>query len=260
MRSLYLTLALIFIVGCSAVPQRLDPEVYYRHDICFKYETDKEIRSKIKNFFKRFKGWKYRKTELKNEEIEFCGVGVLPYLEKYDIEVKSFGKLNYFSLTTCHEESTTENPDDGIFKKNGLVKIRYTPTIERGKACPMYVAAYNRAQKHAWGILLLEDPRYQLEATVHCNGYVLDYNGVSICQSRKELVQKISFNEPVKLIDPVQGAAGKHEPCPPIGVDGQKEYEFLIPGRECYYGFIGMESKKIHKLLTIGYEDVIIRE
>lgn len=253
-------LVLLLLAGCISTPQHLNPSVYYRHDLCFEYETNNLIKKKIKNFFKRFKGGRYRRSSFVRDKVKFCGIGVLPYMDEYKIKVTGYGKLNYFALTTCHEETTSENPDDGIRKKNGQIKISYTPTIERGKACPLYISAYNRTQKHAWGIIVLEDPRYTLGATLYCNGYVQEYKGVSACHSRQQLLQKITFNEPVKLLDPVTGAAGRAKPCPSIGKSGKKEYEFLLPGRECFYGFIGMKTLKVHKLFTSGYEDVIIRE
>ena len=260
MKAFILALVLILSSCVTTQTQKLNPSTYYKQDICFTYETGKVKTEKIKNFFKRFRRGKYRKTEQVKETATFCGTGVLPYMDEYSLTINSHGKLNYFAITTCHEEDSTENPDKGIFKKNGRIKISYVPTIERGKACPMYISAYNRKQKHGWGIAIFEHPRYQLPATLHCNGYVKPYDGVSICQSREGLIQRIEFAEPVKLVRPIKGAVDRKGDCPVIGEDYQKTYEFKIPNRECYYGFIGKDSKKIHQLLTIGYEDIIVRE
>ena len=254
---------IIFIVtlGSCAAPtsKKLNPAVYYRQDICFTFDTGKMTTEKIKNFFKRFRGGKYRKTKEVKETATFCGTGVLPYLDHYDMTLESEDPMEFFAMTTCHEESTTESPDKGIFKKEGKIRIRYTPTMERGKACPLYISSYNKKQRHGWGIAVFEDPRYELEATLYCNGHVKPYNGVSICQSREGLIQRIEFSEPVKLLNPIKGSGDRKEVCPELGKDYQKSYEFKIPGRECFYGFIGKESKKIHKLMTIGYEDIIVR-
>jgi len=260
MRQIIILFFMLLIFGCTTeTAQRLNPEVYYRQDICFTFETGKIKTEKIKNFFKRFKRGKYRKTRQVKEKVTFCGAGVLPYLDEYHLTINTHAKLDFFAMTTCHEETTTESPDKGIFKKNGIVHIKYIPTMERGKACPLYISAYNRKQKHAWGVATFEDPRYKLNAKVYCNGSVNEYNGVSICQSRKGLLQKIEFNEPVKLVNPVDGAAERHSHCPSLGKDYQTSYEFKIPDRECFYGFIGKNSKQIHKLMTIGYEDIIVR-
>jgi hypothetical protein len=248
------------LTSCVTTQQKLSPAVYYRHDLCFEYETGKEEEVKVKDFFHRHRNYKYRNKKLKKEKVAFCGVGVLPYMEKYKIKVKAFGKLNFFSIRTCHEETTAENPDDGIFKKNGEIDITYTPTIERGKLCPLYFATYNRKQKHASGMVVFEDPRYQLKAKVSCNGYVHEYLGVSICASREGLLQEIEFNEPVKLVKPVVGQADRKKECPSLGEDYKKKYTFKLPNRECTYGFIGKDSKKIHMMYAAGHEDIIIRE
>jgi len=221
-------------------------------DLCFKVKLEEKHEVKIKNWFKRWKGGKYRKTQLVRKKVEFCGVGVLPPMEDYQFEVRGYGKLDYFALTSCHEETSVE----GLKKK---VDVTYTPTIERSKSCHLYVSAYNRRQRHGWGLLAFEDPRYKLEAILYCNGYESQVKGVSVCQSREGLLQKIVFKEKVKLVNPVNGAAERHDNCPEIGTDYKKEYEFLIPPRECVYGFIGKKSDAIHRLLVIGYEDVIVR-
>jgi hypothetical protein len=261
MKNYLIILALVFSVGCTTfTAQPLNPAVYYRNDICFNYETGNVKEEKIKNFFKRFKKGKYRKTELTREVVEICGVGVLPDLEDYRIKVKAPAELDFFALTTCHEETTSENPDAGWKKKDGEVTFTYKPTMEKGKACPLYISAFNRKQRHSWGVLIFEHERYKLPARVYCNGYVEEYDGVSICQSREGLIQQVHFNEPVKLVSPVKGAADKKEACPVLGKDGQSSFEFKIPNRECFYGFIGMNSGNIHQLLTIGYEEIIVRD
>lgn len=261
MKKILFLCALLTLGGCVTTSvQKLNPSTYYKQDICFVYETGNMEEVKIRNFFKRFRNGRYRKTKLVREKAEFCGVGVLPYLDEYKIKVKAKGDLNFFALTTCHEETTSENPDSGWKRKDGEVSFTYKPTMERGKACPLYVSAYNRKQRHSWGIVAFEHPRYEMNATLSCNGYVEDYNGVSICQSREALIQKIEFDEPVKLVRPINGAADRKGPCPDIGEDGKKEYTFKIPERECVYGFIGRESGKLHQMYTIGYEEIPVRE
>lgn len=262
MKTFLISLFLLAIASCSVLDtaQPLNPSVYYRNDICFTYETGKTEEVKIKNFFKRFKNGKYRKTQLIREKATLCGVGVLPDLDEYTIKIKAYDDLNFLTLTTCHEETTSENPDAGWKKKDGELTFSYKPTMEKGKACPLYVSAFSRKQRHSWGILIFENERYQLPAKLYCNGYMEDYDGVSACQSREGLLQKVVFDEPVKLVKPVNGAADRKGDCPVIGKDGDKEFEFKIPNRECFYGFIGMNSKKIHQMLTIGYEEIIVRD
>lgn len=261
--NLYIFLLLFIMAGCvTSAVQKLSPMVYYRNDICFVYKPTKEEKKNIKTFIKRFGQTTYRDRVFKKDEIEFCGVGALPYSPSYDLGVKSFGSMNFFSLTTCHEEATSENRDKGIFKKTGETDIKYIPTIEEKLDCPLFVSAYSKSQKHAWGLLVFENPRYKLDATVYCNGYVTEAHGVSICQAKEGLIQEISFPEEVYSSWVVPGAADRKSPCPKLSewtIKDKKTYQFKMPPRECIYGFM-TRDKKIHQLHTVGYEDIIIRE
>lgn len=240
----------VLLSGCvSQSAQKLSPATYYRNDICFKLGKQ--------SLWKRIK---YRNGNNPDKNVDFCGVGVLPAQDKYKFEVQSYGKLDYFAMTTCHEEVTTENPDRGIFKKDGRVYVEYSPTLEKSLHCPLFIAAYNKKQRHAWGVIAFENPEYKLSAKLECNGYITDSIGVSACQSREGLVQKITFNEPVKLVSPVSGASDRKSECPVIGKDNATEIVYKIPNRECVYGFIGLNSKKIHQHYTFGYEEIIIRD
>ena len=262
---LFIILVLVILSSsCSlmdtSATQKLSPLVYYRSDICFTYKIPKKTRN-IEDYLSRFSNSTYRKRRFKRDEVRFCGVGVLPYSENYEVKIEAYDKLNFFSLTTCHEEMTSEKRDQGFFKKDGQTRVTYTPTIERGKSCVLYVAAYSKKQKHSSGIIILEDPRYKLNATLYCNGYVMKTRGVSACQTKEGLIQKITFSEEVLPFKKVtQGQAKRKRDCPSLFEDVSKEYEFKLPNRECIYGFRGVESGKIHMLNTIGHEDIIIRE
>lgn len=253
----------IFLVSCAMTPpdQRLNPAVYYKNDICFTYERDVDKHGEAKTWYRNRTKRQFRlfKKDKKRQEITMCGVGVLPHDDKYDLKINHVAKLNFFAMNTCHREITTENPDKGIFKKDGQYYVDYKPTLELGRACPLYVAAYNRTGKHGWGILAFENPRFQLEATVHCDGDVIDFNGVSICESRYGLLQKITFPEEVIAARPVDGPAERKEPCPEITSKDGKTFEFVMPKRECVYGFIGKTSLKKHQFYTVGYEELVVR-
>jgi len=242
-----------------STPQKLNPAVYYKNDICFSYDKDTKKHGKIRSFFRNRRRRVFRQNRNKTKVL-FCGVGVLPHQESYNLVIDSFNKLNFFAMNTCHREITTENPDRGIFKQNGIHKISYNPTVEQGKACPLYIGAFNKTGRHGWGIVAFEHPNFQLESILHCNGDKEDTGGTSICQSREGLLQKITFKEPVKAAPPVNGPAQRKEDCPVLSSKDSKTFNFIMPPRECVYGFIGLESGKEHKFYTIGYEQLIVRE
>jgi len=233
--------------------------------MCFTYETGNEVKVKIKNFFARFSKGKYRKTKLVREKITFCGVGVLPYMDHYKLTVPGGKKVAMFTIRSCHEEATTENPSKGLRKYKDFIDIEYTPTVERGEACPMYLSMYKKNQKYSTALVVFEHPDYQLDATLYCNGFVSQQHGVSICQSREGLLQRIDFDEPVAIGDPVNGPADRskdHLNCPklPLTKDKKSTGLFLQPNRECIYPIIGLKSGKIHQFYTVGYENIILHD
>lgn len=260
---LLISLILLFsIIGCTTTPpdQRLNPAVYYKNDICFTYERDVNKHGEAKTWYRNRTKRQFLSRN-KKQTIEFCGVGVLPHDTSYDLKINHIAKLDFFAMNSCHREVTSENSDKGIFKKDGQIYVDYKPTLELGLACPLFIAAYNREGRHGWGILVFENPKYTLESTVHCNGDVIDFNGVSICESRVGLLQKITFPEEVIITRPVNGAADRKEDCPDLAtssIDG-KTFEFVMPSRECIYGFIGKTSKKKHQFYTVGYEELVVR-
>ena len=229
---------LLLLTGCLATMpvQKLNPATYYVNDVCFTHYLSKR------------------------NSTSFCGVGVLPHQDSYNLRIENKGKLNFFAMTSCHRERSTENYDKSIFRKDGRISVTYIPTLEKGKACALYIAAYNRRGKHGWGALFFEHPRFQLQAKIECNGKKYEGNGVSVCQSRQGLIQKISFEKDVVAIKPVDGPAERKKPCPVLTSKDNKTFEFLMPTRECIYGFVERGTKKIHMLNTIGYEQLIIRE
>jgi hypothetical protein len=253
---------LLFLVGCSSLVstrQKLRPEVYYKNDICFTHNRDvakhgnppKTIVNRMQKIFNR-KG--------KVQEHDFCGSGVLPYEDKYEITINHTSALNYLAINTCHREITSENPSKGIFKKSSEYVLTYNPSLEDGRACPLYVAAYNKTGAHGWGVIAFEHPDFTLPSKVHCNGDLTEYNGVSICESRFDLIQRIEFEEEVLAIRPVNGSAEREEDCPTLSTTDKKTFEFLMPNRECIYGFIEPKSNRKHKFYTIGYERLLVRE
>lgn len=253
----------LFLISCSTpTPQKLNPSVYYKNDICVKYTRDVNKHGEVGTWYRNKVKRKFRlfRKDRRYQEIVMCGVGVLPEDISYDLEITHSSKLNFFAMNTCHREITTENPDRGLRKKNGVINLDYKPTLEKGKACPLYLAAYNRQGRHGWGTFAFEDSKYQLPANVECNGDEIYFNGVSICQSRYGTLQKITFPEEVIAAKPVNGPAQRKKDCPELNTVDNKTFEFILPPRECFYGFIGKESLKSHKLYTIGYEEVIIRD
>lgn len=224
---------LSFFSGCaSPIAQKLDPEVYYKNDMDFSYGDAK-----------------------------FNGVGVIPYSPTIKLKIDAHDNIDKFVLTTCHREVDSDDPDRGLFRKNGVVKIELTPTLEIEKACPYYFGSFGRDGSYSAGVVLVVDhKKYSLPATVNCNGKVDKAVGAYICESKSNLIQRISFSEPVALARPTNGPAQRSSPCPVLELsDDQKSIEFKLPSRECLYGVIGRDTRKEFQFYTIGHEALIVR-
>ncbi len=93
----------------------------------------------------------------------------------------------------------------------------------------------------------LEDPGYQLDATLDCTGVTLNNKGVSICQSKAGLIQHISFAEEVKT--------AFDSKCQ-MATSDNKTFEYVMAKGQCYFVFKGAQ---VHRLTTLGYEKILIR-
>ncbi|TXH08654.1 MAG: hypothetical protein E6R04_10230 [Spirochaetes bacterium] len=220
----------LLISACAGVPQRLDPNLFYKRDL----------------------------------PLCVTGVGcyegttVLPAQTTYEIEIAPKGDANIDLLlvTSCHREESFEKTASGwfIFQKKTKFKYFYTPAvgIEDDGDCSLMVNTYEKLLgRHSWARLRFEHPKYQLDARLSCNGEFKQAHGVSVCQSKAGLAQRIRFDEPVMF--------EWDEKCaiPKKAQDGS--YEIPVSVGECGYT-VRSQSGKLHDLLTIGYEGVLVRE
>lgn len=237
----YLLIAL-FLAGCSTTQdggsiklpshQDPDPKVYYKRDMKIKYDKK-----------------------------EYIGTVVLPKGDSYDLNFKSKGKLDLFTFTTCHREITNEHAGTtGFFESKKQIGLKYTPSPKHEKkgACPIQVAGYDLKGKHSFAYLDIDTDGYTLSATIHCNGQQYRSNGVTICQSKFGLEQSITFDVEVDFMP----SANPYKNCKNLiyKTVNYKEFIYEIPARECGFVFIEKTSTKKHKLNTIGYEKILIRE
>lgn len=198
----------------------------------------------------------------------FEGVGVTKEADKYDFHVEARGDLDMFIMTSCHKEETKERAwnvkkkiRSGLFgwgsKKIDLkreVKFTFHPnSIERDGDCTIGFGGYEASAKgrHSWAFVDFESEKYKLPAKVNCNGREIKSSGTTVCQARQGLIQDIEFNEETIVAD--NNSCG-------IVVNKSKKYEFAVPLRKCVAIFMGVQSKKIHKLTLVGYEKILIRE
>lgn len=222
-------LALFVLSGCGSVPQKLDTDIYYRRDMPFC----------VGSF-----GC-------------FDGMTVLPKQSSYAFEVapKGDADIDLMIVTTCHRNKSYEKTSSGwfIFQKKNRFRYTYAPNpqIEGDGDCSLVFNTFEKNMgRHAWAVILFEDPKYQLPMTVYCDGDVTQAKGVAGCQSKEGLKQGLEFAERV-MIEPDKG-------CPLPGRNGGKVYEFPIKYKECGYTIRG-ESGRIGTLFTVGYRGELVR-
>lgn len=239
-------LKLLFLValisGCASVPQKLDPDLRYRNDLPFCVE-----------------GYGC-----------FEGVTVLPKLANYKFEIapKGDAQVDLLVVNTCNRDEGNEPGDAGYVwdvlglfggKKKGL-KYLFVPLEgkENDGDCPLVLQTLEKKLgRHAWSFIVLEHEKYQLPATLYCDGKTRRFGGQSICQGKAGLKQWIGFDEPV-MIEPGKTKAG--QPCDMPRRDETGHYQWKITRGECGYTIRGGASNRLHQLTAIGYEGQLIRE
>lgn len=223
---------LIFSLSCSKEYSSVNPETVYKKDISVIFEGK-----------------------------EFVGMAVLPGQASYDLHIKAKGDLDLFTFTNCHREEVSEDAWNVqetkrtfIFKKQvdkkKEIKLTFRPTeLEKDGPCPIFVAGYEESKgRHSWAFIDFENEENRLISEVQCNGETKMFTGVSVCQARAGLLQRIKFSVNVKT-----------SPDCPIRIINDFEYEIEIPLGECVYTFMS-ESGETHRLTTFGYEQVLIRK
>lgn len=236
MKLLLLVLFSLVLTSCSTVQSPFEPE--------------------------SFKKGLYRK-DMKLAANSYSGHGVLviPKSKKYKMNVKAIGKLDLFTVTSCHREITQEDAGYkgrflGFGKDSRLAKMEFIPAkgLEDSGSCPIEFGGYEKKRgRHSWGILVAEHDGATLPSKVHCNGRDAQYRGVSICQSRAGLVQKIEFPTPV-VYNLDKACKYTHVKL----IDG-KTFEYRMPEGECliYFQEIG-DSARISEHYDYGYSKIII--
>jgi len=217
MKNLYL---LPLLMACSSFPeQKLDLNVLYKRDM------DITINGKYWN-----------------------GVAVAPQADKYEIKIRTVGRNDNFTFTTCHREESIKN------QKNDVAFL-FTPRkgIEDGNSCIADMGGLDKDKgRHSWGLVDFENSAYRIQATLDCNGQTLETNGVAVCQSLAGLRQRIKFKYPVK-ISPSIG-------CRLLTPADEMSFVFEMVRGKCVFEFWEPSLSRKFRLTTFGYEQILIRQ
>ena len=239
-----LPLILLFLTGCITLKgfeprQQLSSKDFYRRDMI---------------------------VEVNGLVIE--GAGVVPKAKFYKISVEARGNLDLFIMNTCHKEETKERAwnvkkkvKSGLFgwgkktiDEKNKINFIYTPDpkMENSGDCAMELRGIEIMKgRHSFAFLEFESELDKIQAVSRCNGRSPKANGVAVCQSRHGLKQMLEFTEVVK---PSTDAAK-------CGFTGNKKtYEYKLSKGKCLAIFKGQTTGQTFKVVTLGYEKILIRK
>lgn len=177
-----------------------------------------------------------------------AGVGALavPVADSYKIDMTFTAKPEILKISTCHKTLVYENPTITS------VTIKMTDGLETG-FCPIRVDALDLGGVNSSAVIEVENEK--LPAVLFCDGKRTDTKGVSICQARVGLVQRILFDDPVdyEKIDPN---------CNDLKDAGRVPghvYDLKPVKGDCVYIFYNRKTDSFHRLYSLGFTDTFFK-
>lgn len=188
----------------------------------------------------------------------FNGVGVVPFSKTYSMNIISKVDVDLLRITSCHRDFSAESAIKlGWFDSKRGYNYVFNPSagIEDVGSCLVRIGAYNKDKgQNAWGILDFESPDRTFPAQNLCDGKAAGSNGVSICQSKAGLIEKIVFPLPAIQSAKVDPKCVMKKPA-----DGMT-WEYVLQPGECVMEFMELAApNRLHRHTTIGYSDIEIR-
>lgn len=208
-----------WLTGCAGIQQNLDPKLVYKRDM-----------------------------QVTMDGKTGDGVLVVPAKDRHDFSVTAKAAMGLYTFNSCHREVALQNMPKTV---GGYFVPKLG--IEDQAGCMVEFGGYDAsAGQHSWALVDFEDPKTTLSHTMKCNGEVIDSKGVTICQSRAGLVQRVEF--PVKVV--VAAEAG----CQKLEAADRQMFQFPISRGRCVYRFEEIEGKRQARITTLGYESVLLRK
>lgn len=176
----------------------------------------------------------------------YNGIGMLtvPVSSTYKIEIEVSNKTKIIKVHTCHREISIERKASGWSNKKQTILLPPVSIMENSGYCPIEIGAFDIKGRHSWG--LIEIINEDLPADIICNGEERNHVGVSVCQSKSGLIQRIEFKNDVTYSAPKRCAKLRR-----IG----NSFEYKTTVGDCIYLF-GYEGK-FHRLTSYGYETIL---
>ena len=166
-----------------------------------------------------------------------------------DIQIYSPITLNRVEISTCSRHEVIRNTANGWFDKvKNTMTYRYNPTpIELSGHCPLLFQAFNDHVQKAWGLVTARSDQ-NLPAKMECNGGVMSFAGISVCQTKSGLVERLTFAKPVEF-----------EASPSCAIQTTDKMTFDV--RSTQVGFCKAtftDGTDFHDLVLLGYDEATV--
>ena len=183
--------------------------------------------------------------QIEVDGVKVYGTYVAETKKFYAIRGRLYEKARLVKFSTCHREVIIDNPKDKF-------EYVYWPSaeIEDLGFCPVEIGAFDEKGEHSWAMIDFRREE-SLSGELGCNGNKSIAKGVSLCQSRKGLIQTIRFDEPVDV--------EQSELCDEAQTEDHLLWTFVISAEKCLYVFRNTKGDEIHRLLSLGYDNVLMR-
>lgn len=167
--------------------------------------------------------------------------------------------IDRVQITTCGRQAICQSGGscDANFaiSRNWIGSVQntftynYTPTPDEALGmCPMYIEAYSKKDLTSWAFVGFYGNE-TLPAQIYCNGKFVPTKGLTVCQTKNGLNQKIVFSTAVK--------AEGEKSCNLTTTDNMN-FTLTPDLGFCRASFLD-NNKNWHRLIMLGYDSVLVR-
>jgi len=206
----------------------------------------------------------------------FVGHAIGSAAPSHQLVISSTDDIPYVINQTCHRFEKHEKViTQGWFPTEKQWKFNYiqASTIEDTGDCPLRTCAYSStvgAPPVQCFVIDFKNPKYQHVAENICNGSDGGPGsavGTLQCHTKTGLIERVRFDEPMRLAGPIQNPAASDgstyqipDQCSGKFIDNNNElFEYIMPAKECYAIFYAVKPPYARlKLHVIPYTEPLM--
>lgn len=203
--------------SCASLNSDISADIYYQKDLIIRIDNQR-----------------------------FEGIATLPDQSVYSFEFESKGKIDLFTIKSCHFYEVIT--PDRVIKQKKIEYVYYPTKFERQQSmCPLVINAYEKNMgRHSFAQIDFNRPMYSAIAQIDCNGFTMNKKGTYLCQSGEGLYQQITFDKESVFVTNCQDTITKQ------GLS----YKIKLNKGICIYTF--KTNGALFRLTTFGFEKTLI--